>query len=698
MSNKLLDAAITYATKYGWAVFPVSSMTKKPLTPHGCKDAKKSVGPIKAWWKKWPDASVGIATGSASGLIVIDEDLDEDKGLNGYREVSAWEDVHGALPDTVRVITGRGGAHLYFKYDGSDIKNRAGLLDGVDVRGEGGYVVAPPSMHPNGTEYQWEESPDEIDLAEVDERVLELLGANSTTQTEQAEFKLPDVIPLGERNDTLFRLACSMQAQGLPDTAILAALKQTNETACAEPVGGDELEIICSSALKYQKGEMKIISKDMPEWREPKLAVMLDKDGNPTGKPAQTIANAEEAITYDRELFGRIRYNEVAYAPYVYGNLPWKVNRGWREWTNADDSNLRGYIESKYGIKSGDKIMDALTNVCSKATFNPIRATLEACHENWDGNKHVENLLPSMLGAEKNEYNTAVMRMIMMGAVARAYHPGCKFDYMMVLVSDQGIGKSTFLRLMCLNDEWFNDNFSTLDGDKAVEKLRGMWIVELAELQATKRAKDVETIKAFVTSRVDTYRVPYGRRTEQRPRMCILCGTSNPTDFLTDRTGNRRFLPVSCGVAQPTFDMFTDEVATKAEFAQAWGEIMDEYMRKGGRVKLVLPKRLQQAALTMQERYTEEDPRVGMIQEWLDRTDKDRVCAMMLWREALKNEFGDPKQHDIRTIHDIMRNSIVGWLPVGRQKCGDYGVQRSYEKVAEFVEVPPEDEKKLPFD
>ena len=100
----------------------------------------------------------------------------------------------------------------------------------------------------------------------------------------------------------------------------------------------------------------------------------------------------------------------------------------------------------------------------------------------------------------------------------------------------------------------------------------------------------------------------------------------------------------------------------------------------------------------MQERYTEEDPRVGMIQEWLDRTDKDRVCAMMLWREALKNEYGDPKQHDIRTIHDIMRNSIVGWLPVGRQKCGDYGVQRSYEKVARFVEVPPEDEKKLPFD
>ena len=400
---------------------------------------------------------------------------------------------------------------------------------------------------------------------------------------------------------------------------------------------------------------------------------------------------------YDRELFGRIRFNEIAYAPYVYGNLPWRQYKGWREWTNTDDSNLRSYVEKNYGIKSSDKIMDALANVCSKYTVNPIKAMLETCHDNWDGNKHVENLLPNMLGAEKSEYTTAVMRLIMMGAVARVYHPGCKFDYMMVLVSDQGIGKSTFLRLLCINDAWFNDNFSTLDGDKAVEKLRGMWIVELAELQATKRTKDVETIKAFITSRVDTYRTPYARRTEQRPRMCILCGTSNPTDFLTDRTGNRRFLPITCGLHPAKYDMFADEAATRMEFAQAWGEIMDEYLRKGGKVSLVLPKRLQHEAINMQERYMEEDPRVGIIQEWLDNTEHARVCSMMLWREALKIEYAEPRAADIRAIHDIMRNAVVGWLPVGRQRCGDYGVQRCYEKEAKFEEIPENEENQLPF-
>ena len=100
----------------------------------------------------------------------------------------------------------------------------------------------------------------------------------------------------------------------------------------------------------------------------------------------------------------------------------------------------------------------------------------------------------------------------------------------------------------------------------------------------------------------------------------------------------------------------------------------------------------------MQERYQEEDPRVGLIQAWLDGTNPERVCAVMLWREALGNDFGEPRPSDIRAIHDIMRNSISGWLPVGKQKCGDYGVQRSYEKVGKFEEITQEETEKLPFE
>ena len=679
-----LSAAIEYATKFNWAVFPVSCKTKKPLTPNGCKDAKKDVGAIKHWWRKWPDASIGIATGSKSNLIVIDEDIDEDKGLDGVKSVRLWENVNGELPETVCATTGRGGTHLYFYYDGTDIKNRAGLLEGVDVRGEGGYVVAPPSIHPNGTEYAWEIEPGEAPLAPITAQIKDFLQDGKTAHSTE-QFTLPERIQSGNRNDTLFKLACSLQEQGLPDNVIRATVKESNTELCDVPLPEDELETIIGSALRYKKGELKVVKKS-EEWHEPKIAYKVTKDGEITDQPMQTIANAEEAIAFDKRLYGRIWYNELAYAPYVYGSLPWKQGKGWREWTNADDSNLRSYIESNYGLKSGDKIMDALTNVCDRHPVNPVREMLETCHENWDGNKYVENLLPNLLGCEKNEYTTAVMRLFMLGAVSRAFKPGCKFDYMLVLVGDQGKGKSTFLRLLALNDSWFNDNFSTLDSTKAVENLRGMWIVELAELQATKRTKDVETIKSFITSRADVYRAPYGRRTEQRPRQCVLAGTSNPVDFLTDRTGNRRFLPITCNIKKAPMDIFGEEIEVKAYIAQAWGEIMDEYKQANGKVRLVLPDRLQQAAITAQTAYMEEDPRIGIIQEWLDHCDKNRVCVMMLWREALGHLYDEPRPSEINQLHTIMRNSVNGWKYVGIQRNGGmYGNQRSYDRITDFV-------------
>jgi predicted P-loop ATPase len=252
------------------------------------------------------------------------------------------------------------------------------------------------------------------------------------------------------------------------------------------------------------------------------------------------------------------------------------------------------------------------------------------------------------------------MRLFMLGAVHRIYHPGCKFDYMLILVGGQGENKSTFLRFLCLDDNYFNDNFSIMEGDKAFEKLRGMWIVELAELTAMRRAKESESIKAFITSRVDTYRAPYNRRTEQRPRMCVLAGTSNPIDFLTDRTGNRRFLPVTIDKSKATIDIYADEIATKWYIRQAWGEIMNEYHQLKRRPKLILPTRLQEEALKRQTEFLEEDPRIGVIQEWLDKVSIDRVCVLQLWREALGNEFGQPRPQDVNALHTSMKNSVAG--------------------------------------
>lgn len=678
-TNELLEAALKYA-KMGWAVFPCSPDTKKPLTPHGCKDAKKDLGAIRAWWQRYPNASIAVATGSMSNLIMIDEDLDEIEGKDGPHNMMLWERENGDLPETVVVITGRGGRHRYFKYYKDDIRNRAGIIKDVDVRGEGGYAILPPSRHPNGTIYEWESSPDEIEIAEVDENVLKFLAIGKEIKEKGQKLKLDNVIQSGQRNTTMHKLACSLQAQGLEDNAIMAAVQQENENRCNPPLSEDEVTTIVKSALKYKKGELKVIELPDDPQRAPRLFYKLDNNGEVTDKICQTVANCEEVIRYDAELYGRIRYNEISSGISVYGNLPWKNHNGWRDWTNADDGNLWSYVENKYGLNNQTKILTALGNVASGRPINLVKELLTAAHEQWDGNKHIENLLPRFVGADKNEYNTECLRLFMLGAIKRIYQPGCKFDYVLILVGKQGSYKSSFLRFLAINDEWFCDNFNSLDGVRAFEQLRGMWMVEMSELQATKRAKDVETIKAFITSRVDVYRAAYDRRTEKHPRMCVIAGTSNPVDFLTDRTGNRRYLPITCSLHEIQ-NPFDDELATKTEFIQAWGEAMDIFLRAGGKVRLVLPKKFETQALDTQTTYTEDDPDVGIIQEWLNKTDNNRVCVKMLWDIPLKNEYMQMTRQETNRLHDIMKNQISGWGYSGKQKCGNYGPQRCYDRL-----------------
>lgn len=678
MGNEILNAAIEYA-KAGLAVFPVRQ-NKRPYTPHGCKDAKTDLRVIKEWWKRWPDANIGIATGSISGnIIVIDLDVDNDKGIDGYRSLSEWQRENGEFPDTWQAITGRGGYHMYFRHpNASSITNRAGILEGVDIRGEGGYVVAPPSIHQNGTAYEWEYPPEEYEIAEATELIDKLLSVGSERKRES--FVVPEVINDGERNSTLFKMAASLQERGWADNAIKEAVRQQNLSTCVHPLEDEEVDRIVASAIRYQKGEMRELQRATGEkWRPPSFSTYTDGNGNE--KIKQTIENVSEAIEWDKELYGRIRYNSLAYAPYVYGNLPWTTDNGrkFREWTNNDDSNLKSYIEGRYGFKSLDKIMEGLKIVAYRHKYNPVCDLLEGCLNNYDGKTHIENLLPDYLGVEKSEYSIAVMKLVMLGAISRAYNPGCKFDYTMILVGGQGIGKSTYVRYLSLNDDWFNDNFNSIDGDKAAEKLRGMWIIELAELLATKKAKEVESIKAFLTSRADTYRPPYERRTEQRKRSCIFIGTTNSTHFLTDRTGNRRFLPIMTDVSSVKKDLF-NEMDARMEFVQAWGEAMSLFMKQDKKPTLVLPKHLIDEAEAMQMRFLEEDPRIGMIQDYLDKTSNEKVCVKMLADEVLHIELDKRRTNE---LHEIMETSIMGWGRLqnklnGKSRCGRYGSQICY--------------------
>lgn len=689
----MYSAAVEYIKK-GIAVFPLKERAKVPLTKNGCKDATTDAAQVKAWWQQYPNANIGIATGKKSGgIVVVDLDIDEDKGLDGYHTLQDWERKNGEFPESWRAITGRGGYHLYFKAPlGYEVRNRAGIIEGVDVRGEGGYVVAPPSIHSNGHRYEWEFAPEDGELASVNDTIKFFLQTG--TNQGETKFAMPEKVQSGERNSMLFKFACMMQAKGVSDQAIYAATMSENEAKCVPPMEDTEIKLIVKSALRYQKGmpiHFDSEGKASQGWREPILK------RNEEGKIMQTIENICEAIEYDEKLYGNIKYNVLSYSPYVFGELPWEHINKLREWTNSDDSNLKSYIESKYGLRSMEKIMEALNIVTNRNRYNPVQDMLEQCYKDWDKKSgHIENLLPDYLGVEKDEYSIECMKVFMLGAISRAYYPGCKFDYMPVLVGKQGIGKSTFLRLLAMNNNWYNDNFNTVEGDKAPEKLRGMWMVELAELLATKKAKEVESIKAFLTSTVDTYRPPYGRRTEQRPRVCVFAGTTNNDHFLTDRTGNRRYLPIVTRKEHVKKSMFENLDSVREDFRQAWGEAMALFKKANEKPNLTLPKHLQDHVEAQQSMYMEEDVRVGIIQEWLNNCNHEKVCAAMIYQLALGNEDRKPNRMESNDIHSIMSNSITGWRRVsntnsGRMRCGSYGVQICYERDG-FVQLDMEEE------
>lgn len=241
---ELAAAAFSYAER-DWRVFPVNG--KRPRLPHGLTEASADPEQVRAWWQRWPDAGVAIATGD--GLLVLD--VDGEVGADALHEL---EREHGELPETVRAETGGGGEHYYFSANG-ELRNTAGKLGEVlDTRGVGGYAVAPPSPHPSGRRYEWDVGPDEATPAPAPAWLLSLLATPPPAAA--ASSNGADPIPEGRRNAELASLAGTMRRRGLDEAAIATALRETNQTRCRPPLGEDEVDAIAASVCRYEPSEL----------------------------------------------------------------------------------------------------------------------------------------------------------------------------------------------------------------------------------------------------------------------------------------------------------------------------------------------------------------------------------------------------------------------------------------------------------
>lgn len=244
-----------YTKNMGLRIFPCSGKT--PATPHGCKDATTDPAQIAEWWGGGSSTyNVAIATGS--GLVVLDVDTAHDAGKFGDETLADLEQQYGPLPETWTCLTGGGGVHYYFQCDDPALTVGAGFAPGLDYRGAGGYVVAPPSIHPTtGRAYEWEASstPTSVPLAPLPDWLHRLMLQGKRDKPNKAKGKeAPGKVTEGRRNEEMFHLAASLRAKGLTVAEITAAMMEANKSRCDPPLSKQEIETICQSTGRYERG------------------------------------------------------------------------------------------------------------------------------------------------------------------------------------------------------------------------------------------------------------------------------------------------------------------------------------------------------------------------------------------------------------------------------------------------------------
>lgn len=416
-----------------------------------------------------------------------------------------------------------------------------------------------------------------------------------------------------------------------------------------------------------------------PDW-------MSGLERKKNGTLAETLENLTLITTNDPELQA-IRYNRFSYTITVDDptQLPWTQQKP--GWTDADNAQLKLYIERKYHLYAPAKTLEALTIGANTRSYHPIIDELETLPP-WDGTHRIRTLLCDTLGAADTEFTRQATTITLVAAIARLYNPGIKFDYVLTLVGAQGIGKSTLFSKLA--GRFFSDDLSISDmsGKAAAEKLQGAWILELSEMTGMRKT-DVEVVKAFISRTEDRYRPAYGRNVETFPRQCILVATTNAMEgFLRDVTGGRRFLPIITKEVGriPAWEL------TPEYIDQIWAEALALY-RTG--TELVLTGEAAVQAAWAQRDALEADDRTGLVETflsiplpegWESWTTRDRR-AWLGTGGAPEAAFGgaiagsEPNTHKRRVV-----TNLEIWCECFGQDVADFRPQRDGREIALIME------------
>jgi len=336
-----------------------------------------------------------------------------------------------------------------------------------------------------------------------------------------------------------------------------------------------------SDLVKNIKRGQKPEIQPLPDFLEPHIhKLSLTKEGALKATPL-TI---ETILRYDPTWAGGFRYNRRFMEVDFLKKFPFP--RGSHEEKNVnpdtDIHRIIAWFNEKYDIDPTDKkTMAAIGAIANENGYDPIVDYFESLK--WDGVPRIDQWLIRLAGATDTPINREFSKRWLIGGAARAYNPGEKVDYMLILMGPQGVGKSTVFEILA-GPKYFTDHLSDIAHKDAKIELQGPLIIEMSELENLNR-KDITAVKSFLTIKSDRFRAPFGRSVNEHPRMMIFAGTTNQSTFSKDTTGARRFWPVHVGAI--------DLAGIRARRDQLWAEAVHCY--KAGENWLIPPAMLHDA-------------------------------------------------------------------------------------------------------
>lgn len=486
-----------------------------------------------------------------------------------------------------------------------------------------------------------------------------IMGVLAAATWDNSNSVLPRLLEWGFTTDDIHRAADRGCA---PEELYASVERLINSGIVDERTVRDEY-IEANSFLFGDAEPMEITEPSAP-------AIRYGKDDRAKNEISNYVA-----IMRSDEAYRGIKFNEMSGRAEIH-----TIDHGTLKiepWTDADEAQSMMHIEQTYGIYSKDKHAAALRILFQERAYNPIVEIVDGIK--WDGEPRCRHFLHEWAKVEDSPYTQEVSRLIFAGGIHRLYQPGTKFDDVPILIgTKQGEGKSSLIRFLAINDQYYGE-VTLMDGQQAIEQLRGKWICEISELLALTKSKEQEAAKAYITRQVDSYRKPWDKNVSDLPRRCVMIGSTNSDAFLSDKTGNRRYYPVE--VHCNGYDLFDHEQECRDYILQAWAEARELY--RAGKMPNFADRSLVKEYRKAQEDAMQDDWRVGAIIDFLDRKlPGELTCVREVCHRALSTNPDMPREPTLVESKDIgaIITRLPHWKKVGKKRMANYGSQRCWQK------------------